>query len=52
MAGKTIEKMIDEQVKKWELTRSEKKVVEERISVFTISKEPGSGGRIIARELS
>jgi len=52
MAGKTIEKMIDEQVKKWELTRIEKKVEEEIITVFTISREPGSGGRIIARELS
>ena len=52
MAGKTIEKMIDEQVKKWELTRIEKKVEEEIVTVFTISREPGSGGRIIARELS
>lgn len=52
MTGKTIEKMIDEQVKKWELTRIAKKVEEEGISVFTISREPGSGGRIIARELS
>jgi cytidylate kinase len=52
MTGKTIEKMIDEQVKKWELTRAEKKVDEQRISVFTISREPGSRGGIIAKELA
>lgn len=52
MTGKTLEKMIDEQVKKWEIKRSETKGKEKRVSVITISREPGSGGRIVAKELA
>lgn len=49
MAGKTVEKIIDEQVKKWEMMRAEKRVNEEALPIITISREPGSGGRIVAR---
>ena len=52
MTGKTIEKMIDEQVRKWEMTRTQKKDEEEEISIITISREPGSGGSLIAREIA
>lgn len=52
MTGKSIEKMIDEQVRKWEMTRTQKKGEEEEISVITISREPGSGGSLIAREIA
>jgi len=52
MAGKTLEKMIDEQVKKWEMTRAEKKVKKGPLPNITISREPGSGGRIVAQKLA
>lgn len=52
MAGKTLEKIIDEQVKKWEMVRAEKRVEEETLPVITISREPGSGGRIVAQRLA
>jgi cytidylate kinase len=52
MAGRTLEKMIDEQVKKWEMTRAEKKVKKGPLPNITISREPGSGGRIVAQKLA
>ena len=52
MAGKALEKLIDEQVKKWEMIRSEKKAEERGVSVITVSREPGSGGRIVAKRLA
>ena len=52
MAGKALEKLIDEQVKKWEMIRSEKKAEEKGVSVITVSREPGSGGRIVAKRLA
>lgn len=52
MTGKALEKLIDEQVKKWEMIRSEKKAEERGVSVITVSREPGSGGRIVAKRLA
>lgn len=52
MAGKTVEKIIDEQVKKWEMMRAEKRVNEEALPIITISREPGSGGRIVAQRIA
>jgi cytidylate kinase len=52
MTGKTLEKLIDEQVKKWEMIRSEKKAEEAGVTVITVSREPGSGGRIVAQKLA
>ncbi len=52
MAGKTLEKIIDEQVKKWEMMRAEKRVKEEALPIITISREPGSGGRIVAQRIA
>jgi cytidylate kinase len=52
MAGKSLEKMIDEQVRKWDIMRSEKKERESGICVVTVSREPGSGGRIVAKKVA
>jgi cytidylate kinase len=52
MPGKTLERIVDEQVKKWEMMCSEKKEKERGISVITVSREPGSGGRIVAKKIA
>ena len=52
MAGKTLDKIIDEQVKKWEMIRAERSVKEEALPIITISREPGSGGRIVAQRIA
>jgi len=44
---RSIQKIIDEQVKRWEMMRVEKRE-EAGIPVITVSREPGSGGRIVA----
>lgn len=52
MAGKSLERMIDEQVRKWELVRTAKSEKQKVISVLTVSREPGSGGRIVAQRIA
>ena len=49
---KTIEQIIDDQVKRWERIRSEEGRVETTRPVITFSREPGSGGGIIAKEIA
>ena len=49
---RSIEQIIEEQVKKWQMARKEKKdETQPEMSVITISREPGSGGRIITKAL-
>lgn len=49
---KTIPRMIEEQVQRWQMMRAE--AVEEKpgLSIITLSREPGSGGRIVAVKLA
>ena len=49
---RSIHQIIDEQVRKWEMLRTEKKKEEDRTPVITISREPGSGGRIVAERIA
>ena len=49
---RSIEAIIEEQVQRWQVTRKEKKVEEVIHPVITISREPGSGGRILAQKLA
>jgi cytidylate kinase len=49
---KTHEKIIDEQVKRWEMMRAQKIEKEEGLPVITVSREPGSGGRIVAKKIA
>jgi len=52
MMRKSHEKIIDEQVKKWEIMRAQKTGKEEGIPVITVSREPGSGGRVVAERIA
>jgi len=49
---RSIEQIVEEQVRRWQIIRTEEKKADERISVITISREPGSGGNILAERLS
>ena len=49
---KSIPKLIEEQVQRWHITRKKEALEKVGISVVTLSREPGSGGRIIAGRLA
>jgi len=49
---RSIEKIVDDQVFQWNRIKAEKKDVQARINVVTISRESGSGGTILAKELA
>jgi cytidylate kinase len=49
---RSIEKIIEEQVYRWQLMRTEKKVEKKVLPTITLSREPGSGGRIVAQKLA
>ena len=49
---RSIEQIVEEQVRRWQIIQTEEKKTDERISVITISREPGSGGNILAERLS
>ena len=49
---RSIEKIVDDQLLQWNRIKAEKKDVQTRISVVTISRESGSGGTIIAEKLA
>ncbi|SDU61921.1 cytidylate kinase-like family protein [Desulfobacula phenolica] len=48
---KSIQKRIDEQIKKWEMEKKEAKPIQEFINVITISRECGSQGCEVAERL-
>ncbi|UCF84420.1 MAG: cytidylate kinase family protein, partial [Desulfobacteraceae bacterium] len=52
MMRKTHEKIIDEQVKRWEIMRAQKIEKEEDLPVITVSREPGSGGGMVAKKIA
>jgi cytidylate kinase len=49
---RSIEQIIEEQVRRWQIIRTEEEKEEERISVITFSREHGSGGDILAERLA
>ena len=49
---RSIEQIIEEQVRRWQIMRTEEKKEEERISVVTFSREHGSGGDLLAERLA
>jgi cytidylate kinase len=49
---RSIEQIVEEQVKRWRIIPAPEKKGDETISVITISREPGSGGNILAKRLS
>ena len=54
MKGKTrsIERIVEEHVQKWQMSRKERIEKETVLPVITISREPGCGGRVLAQELA
>jgi len=49
---RSTEQIVEEQVRRWQIIQKKEKKEKERISVITISREPGSGGNILAKRLS
>ena len=49
---RSVEQIIEEQVRRWQIMRAEKKKEEERISVVTLSREHGSDGDIFAGRIA
>lgn len=53
MVSRRIEQMVDEQVRRWEHAKSqEKREASGEASLVTVSREPGSGGQLIAERLA
>lgn len=48
---RSVIKIVEEQVKKWQIMKVKEKKEAIVLPVITISREPGSGGRIVATEL-
>ena len=49
---RSIEQIVDEQVKKWGFNQKESATQTPAITMVTVSREPGSGGRLIANGLA
>jgi cytidylate kinase len=49
---RSIHQLIDEQVRKWNLTQASKKEAPPPRPVITLSREPGSGGRLVAQGIA
>ena len=49
---RSIEQIVDEQVQRWEILHAAEMKEKERIPIITVSREPGSGGRIIAKRIA
>ncbi len=49
---RSVQQIVEEQVKKWQMQRNEPEIHEEKYHVVTISREPGSGGVLIAEALA
>lgn len=54
MKGKarSIERIVEEQIKNWQLSQAERRKKKVPAPVITISREPGSGGRLLAQEIA
>lgn len=49
---RSIHQIIEEQVQKWQIVSAKKTIETQGISIITVSREPGSGGNIVAKTLS
>ena len=50
--SRSIEQIIEEQMQRWQLMKSKKVKEKQGFSTITISREPGSGGRVVAKKLA
>ena len=49
---KSIPRIIEEQVHRWQIMQKEGKEEKKGVSIVTVSRDPGSGGRIVASKLA
>ena len=49
---RSMERLIEEQMHRWQLMQRERKVEKDVLPIITISREPGSGGKIVAQKLA
>jgi cytidylate kinase len=49
---RSMEQIIEEQMQRWQLMKSKKVKEKQGVSTITISREPGSGGRVVAKKLA
>jgi cytidylate kinase len=49
---RSMERLIEDQMHRWQLMQREQKVERGVLPIITISREPGSGGRIVAQKLA
>jgi cytidylate kinase len=52
MTSKTVEKIVSDQVRKWEMAREEEKARQNALPIITICREPGSGGSLVAEGIA
>ena len=50
--GRSVEKIVEDQIHQWQMSAKGKKKEKANISVITVSRQPGSGGSEIAAKLS
>ena len=50
--SRSTQRIIEEQMQRWQLMRTRKPEEKPGIPIITISREPGSGGRIVAKQLA
>jgi cytidylate kinase len=50
--SRSIEQIIEEQMQRWQIMKSKKVKEKQGVSTITISREPGSGGRVVAKKLA
>ncbi|MGD9330087.1 MAG: cytidylate kinase-like family protein [Desulfobacterales bacterium] len=50
--SRSVEQLIEEQVRKWQFSRAEPKTKEVFRPIVTLSREPGSGGNVIGERLA
>ncbi len=49
---RSVQQIIEEQVRKWQIFSTEKQAEPEGVSVITVSREPGSGGSLVAKGIA
>ena len=49
---KSIPQIIEEQVHRWQILQKEEKEEKQGVSIITVSREPGSGGGLVAARLA
>ena len=49
---RSVQQIIEEQMQRWQLMKTKKVKEKQGVSTITISREPGSGGRIMANKLA